>query len=86
VGSFTVLADKGHSFTACAFAAGSCRLLKKRHANDYAVLRLAQPAAANTPLAFSLGLAQTPKPALPFEFFGLTQGGARSAPLLTSGP
>jgi hypothetical protein len=86
VSSFSVLADKSHSFTACSFAAGSCRLLKKRHASDYAVLKLAQPVAANTPLAFVLGLSKTPKPGLPFEFFGTTARGKRESPLLTTGP
>lgn len=83
VKSFSVLADHAHSFTACSFAAGSCRLLRKSH---YAVLKLAQPAAANTPLAFALGLAKAPKPDLPFEFAGTTTSGKRQAALLTSGP
>jgi hypothetical protein len=83
VNSFSVLADKSHSFTACTFAAGSCRLLRKSH---YAVIKLAQPAAAGTPLAFALALAKAPKPDLPFEFVGTATSGERQPPLLTTGP
>ena len=87
VGAFTVLADKANSFSACSFAAGTCKLLKKHHANDYAVFKPSgSPTPSNTPLAFALVLAKPPKPALPFEFFGLNQAGTRFGPLLTSGP
>jgi hypothetical protein len=87
VGTFTVLADKSHSFTACVFPAGSCKLLKKQHASDYAVFTPAtSPEPSNTPLAFGLVLTNRPKAALPFEFFGLNQAGTRFGPLLTSGP
>jgi hypothetical protein len=87
VGSFAVLADKSHSFTACSIAGGTCQLLKKRHANDYAVFTpAASPVPADTALAFALALTAPPTAALPFEFFGVSPGGTRYGPLLTSGP
>ena len=87
VAGFAVLADKGHSFTGCASPVAACRLLSKGRPNDYAVFTLASsPAPSNTPFAFSLGLNAVPRPALPFEFFGRNQAGARFGPLLTSGP
>jgi hypothetical protein len=83
VSAFSVLADRSHSFSACSIAGGSCRLLRKQH---YAAIKLAQPVAANTPLPFALDLTKTPKPGLPFEFFGVPANGRRQGALLTSGP
>jgi hypothetical protein len=84
--SFSVLADRSHTFTACSFPGGTCRLLKKRHAHDYAVFKLAAVAARDTPLPFALALAKTPGTNLPFQFFGVAAGGHRNGPLLTNGP
>ena len=87
IGSFTVLADKGHSFTSCSFAGGTCQLLKKRHANDYAVFRPAgSPVARDTPMAFGLVVAPSSANSLPFDFFGVSPAGTRYGPLLTTGP
>jgi hypothetical protein len=87
VAGFTVLADRGSTFTACASAVASCRLMSKRHPNDYAVFALAStPAPSDTPFAFTLGLSTAPTKAVAFEFFGKNQAGARFGPLLTSGP
>jgi hypothetical protein len=88
VAGFTVLADKGNTFTSCASAVASCQLMSKRHPNDYAVFTLASsPAPSNAPPAsFTLGLSTAPTKAVPFEFFGKNQAGARFGPLLTSGP
>jgi hypothetical protein len=87
VAGFTVLADKGHTFTGCASPVAACRLLSKGRPNDYAVFTLASsPAPSDTPFAFNLGLNAAPTRAVPFQFFGKNQAGARFGPLLTSGP
>jgi hypothetical protein len=87
VSSFTVLADKSHEFTACSFTAGSCTITTKKHANDYAVFRLATPPALRNsalPLTLTVGPASTLP--LPFQFFGTNAGGKRFGPLIPSGP
>lgn len=82
-----VLADKGHEFTGCAFAAGTCAISSTPgHTNDYALFTLTMPAAAGTALPIALATAPNPTPALPFQFYGFDTGNHRSVPLLTSGP
>jgi len=83
VKSFSVQADKSHTFTACSIPGGACRLLRKAH---YAAFKLAAPAARDTPLPFALALSKAPTTNLPFQFFGVPTRGKRSAALLTSGP
>jgi hypothetical protein len=86
VRAFGVLADAGHQFTGCAFAAGTCAISSTAHPNDYALFTLTTPAAASTPLPITLALSPNPAPALPFQFFGFDSGNHRQGPLLTSGP
>jgi hypothetical protein len=87
VKAFGVLADKGHQFTGCAFAAGTCAISSTPgHVNDYVLFRLTAPAAAGTALPLALATTPNPAPALRFQFYGFDSGNHRSDPLLTSGP
>jgi hypothetical protein len=86
VKAFGVLADRGHSFTACGFGGGTCVLQTVAHANNYAFFTLSTPAPAGTQLPFALALSPGVSKALPFEFFGVDESNHRIGPLLTSGP
>ncbi len=86
VKAFGVLADKGHSFAACAFTGGTCVIQTVAHTNDYAFFTLPAPAAAGTQLPFALAISPGVSKALPFQFFGVDQSNHRNGPLLTSGP
>jgi hypothetical protein len=86
VRAFAVLADKGHQFTNCGFAFGTCAISTSASPNDYALFTLNAPAPANVQLPIALATAPNPAPALPFQFFGFDSGNHRQGPLLTSGP
>ena len=86
VKAFGVLADKGHSFSACAFAGGTCAIQKVAQANDYAFFTLTTPAPAGTQLPFAVAISPGVSKPLPFQFFGVDQMSHRNGPLLTSGP
>lgn len=86
VKSFAVLADKGHQFTGCALAVGTCTISSTANPNDYALFTLPAPAAAGTALQLALATTPDPAAALPFRFFGMDAAGKRSGPLATSGP
>jgi len=86
VTSFSVLADKKHSFAACGSPVAACRIAQKRHAGDYALFTLATPAQPGTVLPFALALSPAASGPAPFEFFGVAGDGTRLGPLLTSGP
>jgi hypothetical protein len=86
VHAFGVLADAGHQFTGCAFAAGTCAISSTAHPNDYVAFSLTTPAAAGAQLPITLALSPNPAAALPFQFFGFDTGNHRQGPLLTSGP
>jgi hypothetical protein len=81
-----VLADKGHQFTACGFAAGTCAISSTAGPNDYVLFTLTTPAPAGTALPVALATAPSPSKALPFQLFGFDSGNHRQGPLLTSGP
>jgi hypothetical protein len=86
VTAFRLLADPGHQLTSCGFAAGSCAINAAAQPN-YAVFTVsAGPAPPGTQLAFTLAVSPSIARALPFQFFGIDQAGARVGPLLTSGP
>jgi hypothetical protein len=84
--AFSVLADKGHQFTSCAVAGGTCAVSTTANANDYVSFNLTTPVAAGTAVPFAVATAPNPSSALPFQFFGFDSGNHRSDPLLTSGP
>jgi len=86
VRAFGVLADKGHQFTNCAIANGTCAISSTAHANDYVLYTLTAPAPAGTQLPFALATSPGPSAALPFQFFGFDTKNHRLGPLLTSGP
>lgn len=81
VKAFAVASDSKHQFTSCAFGAGTCTV-----SPTTTVFALSAPAAAGTPLSFSLGVTPAATPGLPFRFFGFDTAGRRHGPLLTSGP
>lgn len=86
VKAFAVRSGKGHQFTGCAPAAGTCAIRSTAHPNDYALFTLPAPAAAGSALQFGLATSPDPAAALPFRFFGIDTAGRRSVPLATSGP
>lgn len=82
-----VLADRKHTFTACAFAAGTCAITATpHHKRNYAVFTLSAPAAAGTPLSLALAVAPSSASPLPFQFFGFDSKNHKLGPLLTGGP
>ncbi len=87
VSAFGVLADSGHQFSGCTFAAGTCAISTKKRPNDYVRFTLSAtppPRGAALPLTLTVGPSSTLP--LPFQLFGFNMAGSRFGPLLTSGP
>jgi hypothetical protein len=86
VKAFSVSADKAHSFASCGFAGGACAVGSSARPGDSALVTLATPAPAGTPLPFTLTVTPSITKAVPFEFTGIDQAGHRQTALPTSGP